>query len=149
MKFTLVPASFFDGSSARECLSQVYNIEAGEKVEFKEIPQYEAVLIYSEDGSSIAPVLNILDNMSKCKDHYKIFASVTEGQVLIAVAQAEKLLFCNAFKAKDFTTAEYFIFSVLKSLQMNPEISTIHFLSALSEKEKMSLYRYFRSVEIS
>ena len=35
----------------------------------------------------------------------------------------------------------------VRKLQLNPEVSTVHFLTALSDEEEMSLYRYFKSVE--
>ena len=34
----------------------------------------------------------------------------------------------------------------MKSLQLNPEMSTICWLSELGAEEEMSLYRYFKSV---
>ena len=58
------------------------------------------------------------------------------------------LLLCNAYKAPDFTTAEYFIFMAMKKLQLNPEMSSIVFRTPLEPDQEMSLYRYFRSVEL-
>ena len=46
----------------------------------------------------------------------------------------------------DFTTAEYYIFLAVKSLQINPEVSTICWLTELEPGQEMSLYRYFKSV---
>ena len=39
------------------------------------------------------------------------------------------------------------IFLEMKSLQLNPEISTICWRHAIGAEEEMSLYRYFKSVE--
>ena len=64
----------------------------------------------------------------------------------IAIAQGRQLLLCNSYPAQDFTTAEYYLFLAVKSLLINPEMSTVCFMSALSDEEEMSLYRYFKSV---
>ena len=53
----------------------------------------------------------------------------------------------NSYKAPDFTTAQYFIFLALKSLQLNPEVTTIRFRHPLSAENEMALYRYFKAVE--
>jgi hypothetical protein len=35
----------------------------------------------------------------------------------------------------------------MKKLQLNVEMSTIHFRTSLTEDEEISLYRYFKNVE--
>ena len=35
----------------------------------------------------------------------------------------------------------------MKKLQLNPEVSVIHFRTPLSEEQELSLYRYFKGVE--
>ena len=70
-----------------------------------------------------------------------------DGYLYLTIAQGKSLLLCNSFQAPDFTSAEYFIFMVLKKLQLNPEVSTICFRTPLTEDQEMSLYRYFKSVE--
>ena len=57
-------------------------------------------------------------------------------------------MLCNSYEAVDFTTAEYFIFLALKRLQMNPEVSTVCFRTPLAPEQEMSLYRYFKAVEV-
>ena len=47
---------------------------------------------------------------------------------------------------KIHTTAEYYIFLTLNTLQLNPEISTICWRTPLDAEDEMSLYRYFKSV---
>ena len=64
------------------------------------------------------------------------------------MAQGKTLLLANVYKAVDFTTAEYFLFLALKTLQLNPEVSTISWRTPLSSEEEMSLYRYFKAVEV-
>jgi hypothetical protein len=36
----------------------------------------------------------------------------------------------------------------MKKLQLNPEVSTITFRTSLESEEEMSLYRYFKCVEV-
>ena len=89
----------------------------------------------------------ILKDLGKVGDYNKIVASYSGTHLHLAVAQGGNLLLANVFEAADFTTAEYFIFLVLKKLQLNPEVSTVYFRTPLAEEEEMSLYRYFKSVE--
>ena len=81
-------------------------------------------------------------------DHYnRIVASYADGYLHLAIAQDRTLLLSNVFEAPDFTTAEYYIFLAMKKLQLNPEVSVIHFRTPLSEEQELSLYRYFKGVE--
>ena len=90
----------------------------------------------------------MLDAMKDCPDYNKIIASYADNHLHLAIAQGKSLQIANTFKAPDFTTAEYFIFSALKKLQLNPEISTITFRTPISNEQEMSLYRYFKAVEV-
>ena len=89
----------------------------------------------------------MISSLKEVGDYNKIVASYMDGRLYLAVAQGKSLLLANSFEAVDFTTAEYFIFMVLKKLQLNPEISTVAFRSPLTGEQEMSLYRYFKSVE--
>lgn len=147
--FTLVPVSFFNPDSARASLCEVSEIAPEAQVKYLEIPQYDAVLVYSTDEDSIdfIPIIaDVLRRLSECSEYNKILCAIEDDYLYLAIAQGKSLLFANSFKIQDFTTAEYYIFLAVKSLQINPEISTICFLTSLSEEEQMSLYRYFKSV---
>jgi len=150
--FTLVPSNFFDPSRQREALSEVAKVEEGSKVEHIAIPQYDAILVYSVDGDSVVsapPVIaEILQRLPSCPEYNKILCCFRDGRVNIAIAQGKSLLVANSFEAQDFTTAEYYIFLCIKSQQINPEVSTICWMGVLSTEEKMSLYRYFKSVSL-
>ena len=74
-------------------------------------------------------------------------ASHKEGRLYLAIAQGKSLLLANTYEAPDFTSAEYYIFLAMRSLQLNPEVSTICLASPVSPEEEMSLYRYFKTVE--
>jgi len=166
-KCALVPSHFFRPDLAFGQLSDVVSLSPSDKVSYVEVPQYGAILLYCDtidapladvvsqttllsDGSA-APVLPemywLLKEMDGCTEYNKILASYKDGHLYLAVAQGRSLLLANVYDAVDFTTAEYFIFYALKSLQLNPEISTIYFRTPLASEEEMSLYRYFKSVE--
>ncbi len=143
-KFALVPSVFFSPDKAREALSEVVELDDEDRVDVVEFPEFNAVLLFS---GSIGGICYMLRKLPEIKDYNKIVASYSDGYLYLVVAQGKSLLLCNSFQAPDFTTAEYFIFMVMKKLQLNPEVSTISFRTELSEEQEMSLYRYFKNVE--
>ncbi len=166
-KCALVPEKFFSPDSARELLSQTVQLESGESVFHVAVPQYAAVLLYSSDSSLglcdailssvrcsadnrpgfLPEMFYVLRDLSLSGEYNKILASWADGWLYLAIAQGKNLQIANVFRAADFTTAEYYIFTALKSFQLNPEMSVIHFRTPLEAEQEMSLYRYFRSVE--
>ncbi|MBQ3978479.1 MAG: DUF3822 family protein, partial [Bacteroidales bacterium] len=141
-------------------------LDKDDKVEYISLPEFSAQLVYSlSDNPVMDPALhsdakdldepkdrlpelyNVLKAVFGISEHNKIVASYGDGVLSLAIAQGENLLLANVFQAADFTTAEYFLFMAVRKLQLNPEVSTVHFLTALSDEEEMSLYRYFKSVE--
>ena len=166
-KFALVPSGFHSPETSRQMLAEVAALDETDHVEYVAVPQFGAVLIYSLNlggtlprvvsetvmrtdgakGNLLPEMYYMLSVMSEIPDYNKIVASYMDGYLYLAVAQGKTLMLCNAFQAPDFTTAEYFIFLTLKKLQLNPEMSAIHFRTPLEEDQEMSLYRYFRSVE--
>jgi len=147
--FTLVPVNFFRPEAAREALAEVAVLKDGDRVEFTEIPAFSAVLIYSVSGDAVAPpeILYILQELPSCSEYNKLLCSWKDGELSLAIAQGKSLLLANSFAAPDFVTAQYYIFLAMKSLQLNPEVTTIRFRHALSADEEMALYRYFKAVE--
>jgi hypothetical protein len=166
-KFALVPSQFFDSAAAFEILSEVSEVESGDEVNMIELSEYSSVLVYSNttgselsrvvsatvrrsDGSMPRPLPEIyymLKSLNDLGEYNKILASYMDGVLYLVVAQGSTLMLCNSFKAQDFTTAQYFIFMVMKRLQLNPEMSTITFRTALDVEQEMSLYRYFSKVD--
>lgn len=148
--FTLVPFAFFDPAAEYSTLAEVVELSEDAIVRHIEIPQYEAVLIYSVDGDSsvsLPEIANILNSLPSCPEYNKILCSIIDGILYIAIAQGKTLLLANWYKASDFTTAEYYIFLAMKSLQLNPEVSTISWRTAIDPEDEMSLYRYFKAVD--
>ncbi|MBO4427417.1 MAG: DUF3822 family protein [Bacteroidales bacterium] len=148
-KCTLVPQNFFRQDKAREILSEVVLLDADDDVRWVEAPEWEAVLVYAaKPGREGVPELFVvLSHLADCSEYNKIVASHKEGRLYLAIAQGKSLLLANTYEAPDFTSAEYYIFLAMRSLQLNPEVSTICLASPVSPEEEMSLYRYFKTVE--
>lgn len=166
-KFTLIPVQFYNPSDAGSMLSEVASLSSEDVVEAVELPQFAAVLLYSNviggslprvvaemvlktDGSKAMPLPEMyymLSSLDRIPEYNKVVASFVDGYLYLVLAQGRTLLLCNAFQAQDFSTAEYFIFLAMKKLQLNPEMSVIYFRTPVDEEEQMSLYRYFKSVE--
>ena len=166
-KMTLVPEQFQNMSADGQMLSDVADIAEGDVISSIPVPEFAAVLLYSNNiGETLSKVISetVLDkagNKSRplpemyhmlksapgLPDYNKILASYMDGVLYLVIVQGRSLLLCNSFKAPDFTTAEYFIFLAMKKLQLNPEVSTITFRTPLNEDEEMSLYRYFKNVD--
>ncbi len=147
--FTLVPSNFFNPEKEREALEGVAQFGKDCAVKHIDIPQYDAVLVYSTDEDSIVStneMAGILSRLPDCPAYNKILCSIIGDMLHITIAQGKSLLLANCFRIQDFTTAEYFIFLAVKSLQINPEVSTICWASDLEPPQEMSLYRYFKAV---
>jgi len=148
-KCALVPAHLFDFEQPGKALDGLVQVSESEQVKYAEIPAYQAVLVYAlpQDAGDILPELyHILSDLPKCKEYNKILATFKAGYLFLGIAQRDRLLLANVYKAQDFTTALYYLFLALKSLQLNPEVSTICWRMPLGVEEEMTLYRYFKSV---
>lgn len=145
-KFTLVPSEFFSEESARDILSKVVLLENGEPLSFLELPAYSATLIYASDQRPV--VYDMAMSLCKIRDYNKIVIDHSDNCVSIVIAEGDNIVFCNAFQAVDFTTAEYFLFMVLKKLQINPEISSVYSMNTLTDAQIISLCTYFKNAEV-
>lgn len=146
---TLVPTSFFEPSRARDILAEVAVLNEQDEVKYKEIPQYGAVLVYAGAADCALPEMyHVLNSLQDCPEYNKILCSWKDGLLFLAIAQGRSLLLANVFEAPDFTTAQYYIFLAMKSLQLNPEVSTICLRESPGSANEMSLYRYFKAVEV-
>lgn len=158
-KVALVPSAFFDRTYARDILSRTVKLDQEDKVEYISLPELSAELVYSlsavpdesvvlSEAKDLLPELYyLLKKLPEIKEYNKIAASFGDGVLSLVIAQGDNLLLANTFEAADFTTAEYFLFMAVRKLQLNPELSAVHFMSVLTGEEEMSLYRYFKSVE--
>ena len=152
-KCALVPLGLFDPKTARAMLVELVDLSEGDRVEYIDVPSYDAVLVYAvpsdrsnAEGRFIPELYRLLNASVGIDDYNRIIASWSGGRLFLVVAQGRNLLFCNSFSAGDFTSAEYFLFLVLNRLQLNPEVSAVYFRTQLSEKDELSLCRYFKFV---
>ncbi|MCR5464566.1 MAG: DUF3822 family protein [Bacteroidales bacterium] len=146
-KVALVPSAFFDPASARDVLSRTVALDQEDKVEYISLPEYSAELVYSLFDEDYPEMYYLLKKLPEIAEYNKILASYGDGVLTLVISQGDNLLLANTFQAADFTTAEYFLFMAVKKLQLNPEVSTVSFMTPLSGEEEMSLYRYFKAVE--
>ena len=166
-KCALVPSQFHVPENSRQMLSDVVALSEDESVEYVAVPEYAAVMLFSNtavgsiarvvsetalrvDGTKARPLPEsyyMLKHLADIPEYNKILASFKDEHLYLVIAQGKSLLFCNTFKAPDFTTAQYFIFLAMKKLQLNPEVSSIYFRTPLDADQEMSLYRYFKNVE--
>ena len=167
-KTTLVPSQFYSDEDRRKYLSEVVRLSDSDSVDSVELPELGAVMVYSNNvGETLSKVISetvlttdgrkskplpehyyMLKSLSTVAEYNKIIASYMDERLYLVIAQGNSLILCNSYLAPDFTTAEYFIFLALKKLQLNPEVSTICFRTPLDSDQEMSLYRYFKSVEL-
>lgn len=145
-RFTLVPAECFTEDSARRMLEEVVPLNEGEPLSFLDIPSCKAVLLYAGDARPVA--YEMLMSLFKIREYNKILVNWDGEELSMVVAQGDSLVFCNNFRAGDFVTAQYYIFMVLKKLQLNPEISTIYSLSPLDASQYVALCSYFKNAEV-
>lgn len=166
-----MPSDFFNKTCARDALTQVACVSEGDTVSWVEVPEYGAFLIWAEpacgagesawseiqettgepfesETRSFPEMYFILKDLQKCPDYNKILCTWAEGYLYLAIAQGRTLLLANTYPAGDFATVQYYIFLALKSLQLNPEISAVCFRSPLSKEDEVSMYRYFKAVEV-
>ena len=165
-KVALVPEAFLQPASARNALAEVCALRDTDYVETVPVPSQGAVLAFSNSlDESLSKVLSqlvlpasgepvrvlpelyfLLQELDAIDEYNKLVASWRDGWLHLVIAQGNHLALANVFQAPDFTTAQYYLFLALKRLQLNPEVSTVHFRTPLEPEEEMSLYRYFKSV---
>lgn len=167
-KFTLVPEQFFRKEAARSALSEVVTLSDNDLVEHVSLPPLGAVAIYSNamgeslskavssmllhpDGSAerVYPELYwLLRSLEAVGEYNKVLASYAAGRLFLVVSQGRTLLLASSYEVPDFTTAEYFIFAALNKFQLNPELTTIYLRTPVTPEDEVSLYQYFKSVEL-
>jgi hypothetical protein len=149
--FTLVPSDFFSPEDAYRILSEVVPLQDTDIVQHIELPDYKAVLIYvqkSEDEStSELPIADLLRFTPTISAHNRLAVSLDNQYIYIVLAEGDKLLLANAYPATDIVTAEYFIFAALREFQINPRMTTIHFLGEVPSGLTEEMFRHFRAVE--
>ena len=141
---TLVPSQFYDDACAREYLAQVVDIAPDAEVKSVFLPIYDAYFVY--EGEKEPALLELLRKLPTLADYNKVLCHWDGQRLSLCIAQGKSLSLANTYAANDFVTVMYFILLALKSLYLNPEISTVCFVTPLTQEQKVSLFRYFKSV---
>ncbi len=117
----------------------------GEQVHSVFLPKFDSYFIYA--GDKRPSLLDALERLMSIKEYNKVLCQ-WDGKILsLCIAQGRSLLLANTFNASDFVSVMYFVLLSLKSLQLNPEISSVYFMNGLSSDNQVSLYHYFREVK--
>lgn len=108
-------------------------------------------MLLHPDGSAerVYPELYwLLRALESVGEYNKVLASYAAGRLFLVVSQGRTLLLASSYEVPDFTTAEYFIFAALNKFQLNPELTTIYLRTPVTPEDEVSLYQYFKSVEL-
>lgn len=138
-RFELVPANFFDPARSFDVL--------GCPATALELPQFRAWFVYASELGEAPVLFGLLGRLLELQGYNKVLCEWSDGRLSLAIAQGKQLLLANEYQAPDFTTAQYYIFLAMKSLQLNPEVTVVRFAQKLAVEQEISLCRYFKSVE--
>ncbi len=142
---TIVPTPFYDKACAREYLAQVVDISENEAVHSVHLSAFDSYFIYA--GEEKPALLACLGDLLSIKEYNKILCHWDGSALSLCIAQGKSLLLANTYHTSDFVGVMYFVILALKSLQLNPEVSTIYFRSPLSSERQVMLYHYFMEVK--
>ena len=142
---TLVPAPFYDKACAREYLAQVVDMAEDEAVHCVHLNAFDSYFLYA--GEEKPALLECLQVLLQIKEYNKILCHWDGSVLSLCIAQGKSLQIANTYQASDFVGVMYFVILAMKSLQLNPEVSTIYFRSPLSSQRQVMLYHYFMEVK--
>ncbi len=146
-KYTLVPREFFNGDV--QVLSQVVGVSPLETIEYVELPDFEAVLLFVPSLDGGKPVIyDLLCKLGGIADYNKVLFCIKDSVLHLVIGAGEKLLLANSYEAKDFTTALYFIFAAMHDLQINPQMTTLYYTGTVAYDNQELLFSYFKGVEV-
>ena len=145
-KYTLVPREFFNGDV--QVLSQVVGVSPSETIEYVELPDFEAVLLFVSGDDGRKPVIyDLLCRLGQIDDYNKVLFCVRDSVLHLVIGTGDKLLLANSYEAKDFTTALYFIFAALHDFQINPQMTALYYIGDLAYENRELMFSYFKGVE--
>lgn len=148
-RYTLVPEGFFTPAEAHTILSEAVRLTETDKVNYQELPQLKAVLVYAltEGEEALPPIAPLLEQVSSIGEHNKV-AACFDGEALhLVIVTGTKLLLANSYPASDPVTAEYFLFAAMKQLQINPQVTTVYLTEPASPEMMDDIVRYCKGVE--
>lgn len=143
-KFTLVPRAFFDASDPAKLLSQLVHLEKDDTIEYIELPEYGAVLVYC---NSVPAVYRLSGSLACIPESDKVVMQYNGAALSLVVARDGKLLLANCFEAADFTTALYFLMAALDQTDIVPEETVVRYSGELEYAWQEVLFKYFKGIE--
>ena len=164
---TLIPSDFHIKGNERSLLSSVAAVADGDSVFSEPLPEFGAVLLWApgpeaplagavaqtlrlagcNNVRTVPEVFRLLGFLPGIPKYNKVLCSYDGNTLCLVIAEGKSLRLCSTFRAGAFTTAEYWIFNAVKSLQLNMEMTDVFFATPLSSEDEISLCSYFRSVE--
>ena len=148
-KYTLVPEGFFSPAEAHRILSEAVRLAETDKVNYQELPQFKAVLVYALTlgEEALPPIASLLERAAYIGEHNKVAACFDGGALHLVIVTGNKLLLANSYPASDPVTAEYFLFAAMKQLQINPQVTTVYLAEPASPEMMDDIVRYCKGVE--
>lgn len=143
-KFTLVPRAFFNASEPSQLLSQLVHLEKDDKIEYIELPEYEAVLVYCNTMPAVYRLICALTGIS---DSNRMVLQYDGSLLSLVIAQGGRLLMANSFEAPGFTTALYYAVGALGQFGIKPADVVVRYSGNLESEWQETLQRYFKDIE--
>ena len=146
-RYTLVPAGFFNPADAHRILSEAVRLSQEDKVNYQELPQFKAVLVYAPSPDGAVPVIaELLERVSSIDERDKVAACYDGEAVHIVIVSGEKLLMASSYPASDIATADYFLFEGMKRFRIDPQETSVWLREPVSTEVADSLKPYCREV---
>ena len=146
-RYTLVPAEFFNPADAHRILSEAVRLSQEDKVNYQELPQFKAVLVYAPSPDGAAPVIaELLERVSSIEEQNKVAACFDGEAVHLVIVTGEKLVVANSYPAPDIATADYFLFEGMKRFRIDPQMTALWLHEPVSREMVDSLKPYCREV---
>ena len=157
--FTLVPSMVFNPDIASRLLKAVhpvgdldevyhYQLDTPDVVCIYSIPQYlsHSLIKHSKHTQFYSIAIPILRRIMRLEGHSRALFFYWNQHLYLALARANQLLLCNAYKAPQFADALYFLFAALHQWQLNPMSLRLHISGQLQNAHFNLLCRYFPHV---
>ena len=127
MKYTVVPAFFFRKESTYEILSEAVQLSETDKVEYKELPQYKAVLVYYGDEDRASLMIRETESLAGISYYNKVLVYAPgDGMVDILIAVGKELKIVNSFRAGDSATALYYLVTSMEQFGLKPRMTVLN-----------------------
>ncbi|MGM9774243.1 MAG: DUF3822 family protein [Candidatus Egerieousia sp.] len=159
--FTLVPKELAGKDTEpeeayRKIMKELYPLSDEDKVFHIDIPDYQAVLLYSWKHAGaveedVRPEISeYIFALSKIPEHNKAILRYVKAEnsedssTLILIADGSDLIAANHYHTTDFGSAIYYLMEILKQSQMNPKQTSVHVIGEISADDKEQAEKYVR-----